>query len=115
MALSNKERVRKGMDELVAGLVPFVERELKAKLGGYWVEDVTSRSRGIRVEDDGIHWDTQGVLKAMVDNWQGVFKDVLGFVERSYVGELLEARNARACKLAELYPTAPLIPGLSCP
>ena len=53
MALSNKERVRKGMDELVAGLVPFVERELKAKLGGYWVEDVTSRSRGIRVEKDG--------------------------------------------------------------
>ena len=33
MALSNRERVRKGLDELKVGLVPFVERELKSKLG----------------------------------------------------------------------------------
>ena len=93
MALSNRDRVRKGMDELVTGLVPFVERELKAKLGGYWKEEVATRIKAIRLEDGVVHWDTQAVLKAMVDNWQGVFKDVLGFVERAYVGELLEVRN----------------------
>ncbi|RMG97182.1 MAG: ATP-binding protein, partial [Deltaproteobacteria bacterium] len=33
------------------------------------------------------------LLKAMVDNWQGVFRYVLGHVERSYVGELIDVRN----------------------
>ena len=93
MVMSNRDRVRKGLDVLVTGLAPFVERELKAKLGGHWVEDITSRSRGLKREGDGIHWDTQALLKAMVDNWQGVFRYVLGHVERSYVGELLEVRN----------------------
>ena len=93
MAVSNRDRVRKGMDQLVEGLVPFVERELKAKLGGYWKEEVSSRIRGLKVEDGTVQWDTQALLKAMVDNWMSVFKDVLGFVERSYVGELMEVRN----------------------
>ncbi len=82
MAMSNRDRVRKGLDELVAGLAPFVERELKSKLGSYWVEDITSRSKGIKREGDGVHWDSQALLKAMVDNWQGVFRYVLGHVER---------------------------------
>ena len=81
MAVSNRDRVRKGLDELVTGLAPFVERELKAKLGGHWVEDITSRSRGLKREGDGIHWDTQALLKAMVDNWQGVFRYVLAWPE----------------------------------
>ena len=94
MAISNRERVSKGLDELKTGLVPFVERELKAKLGGHWAVDITSRSRSIRRNPDGsIHWDTQALLKAMVDNWQGVFRYVLGHVERSYVGELYDVRN----------------------
>ena len=93
MALSNRERVRKGLDELVAGLAPFVERELKSKLGAYWIEDLASRSKGIQREGDGVHWDTQAILKAMVDNWQGVFRYVLGQVERNYTGEMIDVRN----------------------
>ena len=94
MTMSNRERVRKGLDVLKTGLVPFVERELRAKLGPYWVEDITGRSRSIRADADGtIHWDVQALLKGMVDNWQGVFRYVLGHVERSYVGELFEVRN----------------------
>ena len=56
MAVSNRDRVRKGLDELVAGLAPFVERELKAKLGAYWVDDLTSRSKGIKREGNSVHW-----------------------------------------------------------
>ena len=93
MAISNKDRVRKGLDQLNIGLIPFVERELKSKLGGFWKEEVTGRSKGIRLDGENIHWDTQAILKAMVDNWQGVFRFILGFVERSYVGELLDVRN----------------------
>ncbi len=94
MAMSNRDRVRKGLDELKTGLTPFVERELKSKLGSYWVEEITTRSKAIRRQADGqIHWDSQALLKAMVDNWQGVFRYVLGHVERSYVGELFDVRN----------------------
>ena len=94
MALNNRDRVRTGLDELKAGLVPFVQRELRTKIGRHWVDDISRRSRGVHRNRDGsIHWDIQAVLKAMVDNWQSVFRSVLGYVERSYVGELIEARN----------------------
>ena len=94
MAMTNRERVRKGLDEMKAGLIPFVERELQSKLGWDWVNAVTQRSRNMRLNrDNTVHWDTQAVLKVMVDNWQGVFRWVLGWVERSYVGELIEVRN----------------------
>ena len=94
MAISNRERVRKGLDETRDGLIPFVERELKAKLGGYWIDEVESRIRGIRKNEDGsIHWDSQALFVAMTGNWQAVFKFVLGHVERSYVGELIDVRN----------------------
>ena len=61
MALRNRDRVRKGLDELASGLAPFVERELKSKLGAYWVEDLTSRSKGIQREGDGVHWDLAAI------------------------------------------------------
>jgi Swt1-like HEPN len=36
MAVTNLERVGKGLDLLAAGLRPFVERELKSHLGDNW-------------------------------------------------------------------------------
>jgi hypothetical protein len=36
MAISNRERVGKGLDLLAAGLRPFVERELTSHLGDNW-------------------------------------------------------------------------------
>ena len=93
MAMSNRDRVRKGIGPSEYGLVPFVERELKSKLGGYWGMSLPAEAEGIKREGDSIHWDSQAILKAMVDNWQGVFRFVLGHVERSYVGELLDVRN----------------------
>ena len=94
MAVSNRDRIRKGLDQTKVGLAPFVERELKAKLGGYWIDDVTNRIRGIKTNEDGtVHWDTQALFVAMTGNWPTVFKYVLGHVERSYVGELIDVRN----------------------
>ena len=43
MSVSNRDRIRKGLDQTKIGLMPFVERELKAKLGDSWIDDVTSR------------------------------------------------------------------------
>ena len=45
MALSNRDRIQRGLDLLRAGLEPFVERELKARLKGQWAEAVQSGRR----------------------------------------------------------------------
>lgn len=51
MAMSNRERIRKGIDELKAGLIPFIEREFKAKLGAHWAKELTDRNN--RLEREG--------------------------------------------------------------
>jgi hypothetical protein len=38
MAITNHDRVGKGLEQLAAGLRPFVERELRATLGDRWEE-----------------------------------------------------------------------------
>ena len=65
MSLTNRERIARGLDELKAGLVPFVERECKARLGAYWKEELVTRQKFLKLEGDEIQWDTQAVLKAM--------------------------------------------------
>jgi predicted AAA+ superfamily ATPase len=93
MALSNRERTQKGIEQLTAGLMPYVERELKAQLGGYWIEQLKGRVR-VQIDKSGaVHWDAQGLLKAMVDFWKEVFARKLGHMERALVGELIEVRN----------------------
>ena len=95
MAMANRERVARGFDLLNAGLGRYVERELKSLLGKRWMDEVSYRSG--RTLDDGpdgkVRWDTQALLKTMIDNWQGAFRQTLGHFERSLVSELLETRN----------------------
>ncbi len=95
MAISNRERVGRGLEHLCSGLAPFVERELQAQLGGYWFENVASRLRaGLERDAAGaIRWDTYSLLKVMIDSWHDVFKHILGHFERSLTSELLEVRN----------------------
>ncbi len=42
MAISNRERGHQGLELLKDGLVPFVERMLKARLGGPWKQNLDS-------------------------------------------------------------------------
>jgi Swt1-like HEPN len=46
-----------------------------------------------RNADGSIHWDSQALLKVMIDNWREVFAKTLGHAERALVGELIEVRN----------------------
>lgn len=46
-----------------------------------------------RNADGSIHWDSQALLKVMIDNWRDVFAKMLGHAERALVGELIEVRN----------------------
>ncbi|MBT5356878.1 MAG: ATP-binding protein [Rhodospirillaceae bacterium] len=98
MAVSNRERVDKALELLREGLKPYVEQEFEARMGEKWPERMNlGRSAPLRRDDDqAIAWDTQALLKAMMDNWNDVFRQTLGHTERSYTSELLDVRNAHA-------------------
>ncbi len=95
MALSNRDRVQRGLDLLRAGLTPFVERELKSRLGGNWQAEV-DRARRYEIDrdaDNNLHWDNSALLGVMLDQWRDVFGRTLGPSQRTLVHELKGVRN----------------------
>lgn len=95
MAITNQERVGKGMELLRDGLKPFLERELSARLGDEWEEQVQTilsdtRLRGSK--GDTLN-DVAVQLVVMDRNWGSVFRWTLGKAERSLVNELLDVRH----------------------
>ena len=95
MAITNQERVGKGMDLLKAGLAPFVEREFKNLY-----KDKAPAEAGRFAGDDRLlaklpvkDWDVAALLRLMWEAWNEVFKRTLGHAERSLVSEIREARN----------------------
>ena len=96
MAITNRERVGKGLDLLSAGLRPFVERELKSHLGDKWADvladSASPRSQKAKAQGPNLN-DPQVLLGVMWDQWNDVFRDVLGPAERSLVSELRGIRN----------------------
>ena len=94
MAITNYERVGKALDLLREGLRPFVERELQAQYGKYWITNATGDWRDdLAWDGDEPHLDAAALLRLMWDQWNVVFKKTLGFGERSLVSELREVRN----------------------
>ena len=96
MAITNYERVGKSLELLRDGLRPFIERELKAKYGKYWITKSTEDWRG------DLNWpagadlpdmDVALLLRLMWEQWNEVFRNTLGHAERSLVSELREIRN----------------------
>ncbi|MBK8877301.1 MAG: DUF499 domain-containing protein [Haliscomenobacter sp.] len=98
MALSNLDRVNKGLELLRKGLYPYVIREMKEVHKAYWLEAASSsfpedhHSRELSPEE----WDVQALLAIMWKNWNGTFNRRLGFGERSIVSELMEIRKRAA-------------------
>ena len=98
MALSNLDRVNKGLELLRKGLFPFVIREMKEVHKAYWQEAASAsfpeshHSRDLKHEE----WDVQALLAIMWKNWNGTFNRTLGFGERSIVSELMEIRKRAA-------------------
>ena len=94
MATTNHERVGRALSVLSEGLAPFVARECQAKYGHAWLEavarnDSNSAAQGRKVSPT----DAQFLLKVIWDEWQSVFRNVLGQTERTYVSELRDIRN----------------------
>lgn len=97
MALNNKERIGRGLEQLREGLVPFVEARLQDHFKGDWKQRLAD-SRSQRVRPDGtVEWDTYRVLKALEEYWKLLFeRPPLGKAERNFIGELLDWRNKHA-------------------
>jgi predicted AAA+ superfamily ATPase len=96
MAITNYERVGKSLELLRDGLRPFIERELIAKYGKYWITEVTSGWRHDLNWPEGAempNMDAALLLRVMWDQWNDVFRITLGHAERSLVSELREIRN----------------------
>jgi predicted AAA+ superfamily ATPase len=95
MALSNYERVTKAMDLLRAGLGPFVTREFRS----VFKDQTEARAARIMGEDLMLagktleQWDAAALIKLMWEAWNEVFRNTLGYAERSLVSELREVRN----------------------
>ncbi len=103
MALSNKERVGRVLDLLASGLAPYVLREYRMVYKDDFAREIdaaltTSAFELPREALDDIptllaHLDTQNTLNLMWRRWNEVFQDKLGYPGRSYVSELMGARN----------------------
>ncbi len=96
MATTNYDRVGSALGLLKEGLHPFVERELQAQHGKYWLTTVTTGWANDLVwpeDGDAPNLDAAALLRMMWEQWNEVFRKTLGFAERSLVSELREVRN----------------------
>ena len=95
MAITNQERVGKGMALLRAGLAPFVEREFTSQHHAQAVEAARRYVGDDRTvgKKPVAAWDVAALLKLMWDAWHDTFGRTLGRAERSLVQELRDCRN----------------------
>ena len=96
MATTNHDRVSKAMELLRDGLAPFVQREVAAKVksGTVRMDAIRRFAENPQLADKSTsEWDAAALLKLMWDTWNDVFRDTLGFTERSLVSELRDWRN----------------------
>lgn len=97
MAITNHERVGKAMELLKDGLIPFVERELKAQYAQQWIEETKSSVSDLQAKlftnKDKPRWDIAAILSVIWNQWNVVFRKTLGHAERSLISELREVRN----------------------
>jgi uncharacterized protein len=96
MAITNYDRVGKALDLLRQGLKPYIEREMEAALGKYWLTTaLQALPREPEWPEDMAepHLDAHALLLIMWHNWNKVFRNTLGHAERSLVSELREVRN----------------------
>ena len=97
MAITNHERVGRGLGLLKEGLGPFVTRELRAAIKSGKID--RQRLRNDYAEDRTLwdkpipEWDVASLLRFMWETWKVLFRDTLGHAERSLVSELREHRN----------------------
>lgn len=89
MATTNSQRVQTAVDVLAEGLAPFVEQRLSLRFGEDWPQAVNPD----RDPPPNAKNDAHFLLTSMIRLWREGFSDTLGHSERSWVSEMLDARN----------------------
>ncbi len=96
MAGEAETRVQAAVQHLVPGLTPFVAAHMKKAHGEHWLQ-YASRAQG---SDPKSPLDAYGLLKTIIDNWQGLFGEAFSRSDRlkvrTFASIALEARNAVA-------------------
>jgi len=94
---SNPERIGGALNILKQALRPYVEQQLRTTYGEHWILEVENSVRGAFKSKVSLShpndWDTQAILAIMWNNWNRVFGNTLGKIERNYISELQEVRN----------------------
>jgi hypothetical protein len=85
MAISNRDRLGKALDQLRDGLLPYISRQLYDNLGSDWQDRLDPKNNNLQ--------DVTVLLGLFMDHWQNVYKKLLSQSDRAYVSELKEARN----------------------
>ena len=85
MALSNRDRIGKALDQLRDGLLPYLSRELYQGLGTNWQDNLPPYANNLQ--------DVSVLLGLFMEHWGAIFKRLLSQSDRAYVSELKEARN----------------------
>ena len=100
MALTNNERVGKALENLRAGLAPFVQRELQEAYGDTWHEKTNQTLADTKLAVGGSAkeplWDVLALLVLIDREWRDIFKSVLSRSDRSIAIELMDVRNSWA-------------------
>src|SRR5580704_16506000 len=101
MAITNTERVGRGLEQLKLGLGPFVERELKATYKDKWRDTALPsfpewQGRAYQLKKGELVWDAQALISVMLDLWRDCFSKILGASERTILNELRDVRNKHA-------------------
>ena len=94
--ITTRDRIGRALDVLGQGLMPFVKRECMAHYGVNWFEQASANLRDYQLpnkQNSDDHWDIQALLLVMWDQWNIVFRNVLGQSERNLVSELRTVRN----------------------
>ena len=85
MALSNRDRMGKALDEVRDALLPYLTSQLEKNLGLGWEKDLPYHANNLQ--------DIYVLLGLFIKHWQYVFKKIQSDSDRAYISELLEARN----------------------
>ena len=94
MAISNRDRVSKGLEMLAEGLGPFIDRAMSTYIdGGDWIsylknKDLTKfgNSKKLEITDVAVQ------LRAITEE-RAAFKELLSQPEAAFASELREVRN----------------------
>lgn len=97
---SFSDRIGQALELFADGLGPYVEAEFERTHGEEWPAVLRRGNVQFPAEegnaaagDTRLDWDAHLILLVMWDRWNEVFRNRLGFTERSLVSELREVRN----------------------